>query len=71
MTALVGQSGSGKSSLLSLVPRIYDPKSGILEIDGQNIKDVNLFSLRKVDIMDFMELRDVGEIKLFLNGFYL
>ena len=35
MTALVGQSGSGKSSLLSLVPRIYDPKSGILEIDGQ------------------------------------
>ena len=39
MTALVGQSGSGKSSLLSLIPRIYDPKSGILEIDGQNIKE--------------------------------
>ena len=53
MTALVGQSGSGKSSLLSLVPRIYDPKSGILEIDGQNIKDVNLFSLRKeISIVD-------------------
>ena len=42
-----------KSSLLSLVPRIYDPKSGILEIDGQNIKDVNLFSLRKeISIVD-------------------
>ena len=53
MTALVGQSGSGKSSLLSLVPRIYDPKSGILEIDGQNIKHVNLFSLRKeISIVD-------------------
>ena len=53
MTALVGQSGSGKSSLLSLIPRIYDPKSGILEIDGQNIKDVNLFSLRKeISIVD-------------------
>ena len=53
MTALVGQSGSGKSSLLSLIPRIYDPKSGILEIDGKNIKDVNLFSLRKeISIVD-------------------
>ena len=53
MTALVGQSGSGKSSLLSLIPRIYDPKSGILEIDGQNIKEVNLFSLRKeISIVD-------------------
>ena len=53
MTALVGQSGSGKSSLLSLIPRIYDPKTGILEIDGQNIKEVNLFSLRKeISIVD-------------------
>ena len=53
MTALVGQSGSGKSSLLSLIPRLYDPKSGILEIDGQNIKNVNLFSLRKeISIVD-------------------
>ena len=53
MTALVGQSGSGKSSLLSLIPRIYDPKSGVLEIDGQNIKNVNLFSLRKeISIVD-------------------
>ena len=53
MTALVGQSGSGKSSLLSLIPRIYDPKSGILEIDGQNVIDVNLFSIRKeISIVD-------------------
>ena len=53
MTALVGQSGSGKSTLLSLIPRIYDPKSGMLEIDAQNIKEVNLFSLRKeISIVD-------------------
>ena len=38
---------------MSLIPRIYDPKTGILEIDGQNIKEVNLFSLRKeISIVD-------------------
>ena len=53
MTALVGQSGSGKSTLLSLIPRIYDPKSGVLEIDGQDIKKVKLYSLRKeISIVD-------------------
>ncbi len=53
MTALVGQSGSGKSTFLSLIPRIYDPKTGILEIDGQNIREVNLFSLRReISIVD-------------------
>ena len=53
MTALVGQSGSGKSTLLSLIPRIYDPTAGKLEIDGQDIKGVNLFSLRKeISIVD-------------------
>ena len=53
MTALVGQSGSGKSTLLSLIPRIYDPTAGKLEIDGQDIKEVNLFSLRKeISIVD-------------------
>ena len=53
MTALVGQSGSGKSTLLSLIPRIYDPTEGKLEIDGQDIKEVNLFSLRKeISIVD-------------------
>ena len=53
MTALVGQSGSGKSTLLSLIPRIYDPTTGKLEIDGQDIKQVNLFSLRKeISIVD-------------------
>ena len=53
MTALVGQSGSGKSTLLNLIPRIYDPKSGMLKLDGQNIKEINLNSLRKeISIVD-------------------
>ena len=53
MTALVGQSGSGKSTLLNLIPRIYDPKSGMLKVDGQNIKEINLNSLRKeISIVD-------------------
>ena len=53
MTALVGQSGSGKSTLLNLIPRIYDPKSGVINIDNQNIKNINLFSLRKeISIVD-------------------
>ena len=52
-TALVGHSGSGKSTLLNLIPRIYDPKSGEISIDNQNIKKVNLSSLRKqISIVD-------------------
>ncbi len=45
-TALVGRSGSGKSTLLALVPRLMDPASGRLLIDGQDIRDVTLASLR-------------------------
>lgn len=46
MTAIVGRSGSGKSSLLRLLPRLYDPESGDILIEGQNVCDVNLESLR-------------------------
>ena len=45
-TALVGRSGSGKSTLLSLVPRLYDVTRGAVRIDGQDIRDVTLRSLR-------------------------
>ena len=53
MTALVGHSGSGKSTLLNMIPRIYDPTEGKIFIDGQNIKDIELNSLRKnISIVD-------------------
>jgi subfamily B ATP-binding cassette protein MsbA len=45
-TALVGRSGSGKSTLLSLVPRLMDVTSGTVAIDGQDVRDVTLTSLR-------------------------
>lgn len=44
--ALVGQSGSGKSTMVDLVPRYHDVKEGELLIDGKNIKDVSITSLR-------------------------
>ncbi len=46
-TALVGRSGSGKSTLLSLVPRLYDVTGGAVRIDGQDVRDVTLESLRR------------------------
>ena len=46
-TALVGLSGSGKSTILSLLERFWLPNSGTIEIDGQNILDVTLQSLRR------------------------
>ncbi|WP_205820828.1 ABC transporter ATP-binding protein [Methylobacterium nonmethylotrophicum] len=46
-TALVGRSGSGKSTLLSLVPRLYDVTEGRVTIDGQDVRDVTLASLRR------------------------
>ncbi len=47
MTSLVGHSGSGKSTILNLIPRFYDCGSGDISVDDQSIYDVTLQSLRK------------------------
>ena len=47
ISALVGQSGAGKSTIINLIPRFYDPQVGTIKIDGQNLKNIKLNSLRK------------------------
>lgn len=46
--ALVGPSGGGKSTLMDLISRFHDPKSGILKIDGHDFKDLNIESIRSL-----------------------
>ncbi|MBA4785352.1 MAG: ABC transporter ATP-binding protein [Rhizobiales bacterium] len=46
-TALVGPSGAGKSTIISLIPRFYDPSEGSILIDGQDISEVTKASLRR------------------------
>lgn len=47
VTAIVGRSGSGKSSLVKLIPRFYDPQSGQILLDGQPLQDYRLADLRR------------------------
>ena len=44
--ALVGASGSGKTTLANLLPRFYDPDTGVIELDGHDIRDIRLQNLR-------------------------
>jgi len=46
MVALVGSSGAGKSSLANIIMRFYDPTKGRVEVDGQDVREVTLHSLR-------------------------
>ncbi len=53
--ALVGTTGAGKSTALALLHRVFDPQSGAVRIDGQDIRDVTLASLRKAIGVVFQE----------------
>jgi subfamily B ATP-binding cassette protein MsbA len=46
MVAVVGSSGAGKTTLVDLLPRFYDPQNGAIRIDGADLRDVSLASLR-------------------------
>jgi subfamily B ATP-binding cassette protein MsbA len=47
MAAFVGHSGAGKSTIINLLPRFYDPQNGSIKIDSQDISKIKLSSLRK------------------------
>ncbi len=47
MAAFVGPSGAGKTTITQLVPRFYDPQAGAIRIDGHDVRDVTLASLRE------------------------
>ncbi|MEZ4714419.1 MAG: ABC transporter ATP-binding protein [Caldilineaceae bacterium] len=46
VVALIGPTGSGKSSVINLIPRFYDPSSGVVRVDGVDVKDLRLNNLR-------------------------
>jgi ATP-binding cassette subfamily B protein len=48
LVALVGPSGAGKTTITYLIPRLYDPTSGVIRMDGHNLRDVTLDSLSSV-----------------------
>jgi ATP-binding cassette subfamily B protein len=47
VAALVGPSGAGKTTITSLIPRFYSPQSGVVRIDGIDVREVSLRSLRR------------------------
>jgi ATP-binding cassette subfamily B protein len=47
VAALVGPTGAGKSTIISLIPRFYDPTSGVVKIDGHDVREFQQKSLRK------------------------
>lgn len=55
LVAIVGSTGSGKSTLINLLQRIYDPQSGEIDIDNQNIRNITLSSLRSAISMVFQD----------------
>ena len=48
VTALVGPTGSGKTTIAALIPRFYDAASGVVRVDGEDVRDVRVASLRRL-----------------------
>lgn len=61
MTALVGPSGGGKSTIINLIMRMYDPNEGAVEIGGQDLRNVTFSSLRQ-------KISFVGQDTFLFNG---
>lgn len=59
--AIVGKSGSGKTSLVNMIPRFYEPVSGCIRLDGEDIRDLTLASLRE-------QIAIVGQKVTLFNG---
>ncbi len=47
IAALVGPTGAGKTTIINLIPRFYDPEEGVIKIDGKDIRQIKLKSLRE------------------------
>ena len=47
VVALIGPTGSGKSSVINLIPRFYDPSRGVVRVDGMDVKDLRVKKLRR------------------------
>ena len=47
LVGIIGSTGSGKSTLVSLIPRLYDPDAGEVLVDGVNVKELSLYELRE------------------------
>lgn len=63
-TAIIGGTGSGKSTILNLIPRLQDPTSGEILIDGENIKNFKLKSLRdKISFTPQKAILFQGDVK--------
>ena len=63
-TAIIGGTGSGKSTILNLIPRLQDPSSGEILIDGENIKNFNLKTLRdKISFTPQKAILFQGDVK--------
>ncbi len=59
--AFVGRSGAGKSSLFNLIPRLYDPSSGAIRLDGTDIRQIRMAALRN-------QIAVVGQDSVLLSG---